>query len=330
MKRLTVWIAAGVFGALIVYWKRREMADAAVVLAYTTMFTVFLSPVCAAMERRGMRATRAASCAVIGLALIVLLMVAAFIPYMATQTISLFKRLAPIATQLMQQLLHLAEKEAFVTALISEMGSAMAIALRSIAGKLIKAGMTTAAQVGKIAFALVLTYYALCDRKRIGCHLLLLIPAGWRSMFLSTVCACKNALMSYVSGLLKTSAFVAAATCAGLAVLGIEDALLLALMMGILEILPYLGPVLASIPILLSSMLEGGHATFLTLVLLVAVQQIEGNHCLQHGHSSASSGSIRVSCGQSVWYLGNSDGGANAGVDPKCVLVCEASRIYEH
>ena len=96
-------------------------------------------------------------------------------------------------------------------------------------------------------------------------------------MFLSAVCACKNALMSYVSGLLKTSAFVAAATCAGLAVLGIEDALLLALMMGILEILPYLGPALASIPILLSSMLEGGHATFLTLVLLVAVQQIEGN-----------------------------------------------------
>ena len=68
MKRLTVWIAAGVFGVLIVYWKRSEMADAAVVLAYTTMFTVFLSPVCAAMERRGMRATRAASCAVIGLA----------------------------------------------------------------------------------------------------------------------------------------------------------------------------------------------------------------------------------------------------------------------
>ena len=278
MKRRILWIAAGgIAGVLFILWKRREMADAAVMLVYTLVFSILLSPVCTAMERRGLKPKRAAGCAVIGLSLIILVMVAAFIPYMITQLIALCKRIAPIASQMMQQLSRLTEDTVFTKALLSETGDSFAMALRGLAGNMVRAGITTAAQIGRIAFALVLTYYVLYDRRRIGCHFLLFIPIGWRSLFLSTMCACKNALLSYFSGVLKTSAFVAAVSCAGLAVLGVQDALLLSLLMGILELLPYFGPILAAIPILLSSMLEGGQTVLLTLALLILVQQVEGN-----------------------------------------------------
>lgn len=279
MKRQMLWIAAGsIAGVLFILWKRREMADAVVMLVYTLVFSILLSPVCTAMERRGLRPKYAAGCAVIGLSLIVLVTVAAFIPYMITQLIALYKRIAPIASQMMQQLFFRSTENAvFTTMLLSETGNAIAAALREMAGKAVKTGITTAAQIGRIAFALVLTYYVLCDRRRIGYHLLLILPVRWRSLFLSTMCACKNALLSYLSGMLKTSTFVAAVTCAGLAVLGVQDAFLLSLLMGVLEILPYLGPILASIPILLSSMLEGGQTVLLTLTLLILIQQVEGN-----------------------------------------------------
>lgn len=278
MKRRILWIAAGgIAGVLFILWKRREMADAVVVLVYTLVFSILLSPFCAAIERRGLKPKHAAGCAVIGLSLIVLVMVAAFIPYMITQSISLYKRIGPIASQMMQQLFRSTENAMFTKTLLSETGDTFAVALRELAGNLVKAGITTAAQIGRIAFALVLTYYVLCDRRRIGCHMLLLIPVGWRSLFLSTMCACKNALLSYFSGVLKTSTFVAAVTCAGLAALGVQDALILSLLMGVLEMLPYFGPILASVPILLSSMLEGGQTVLLTLTLLILVQQVEGN-----------------------------------------------------
>ena len=84
-----------------------------------------------------------------------------------------------------------------------------------------------------------------------------MLPISWRNAFLLAASGCKNALLSYLSGMLKTSLFVFVATLMGLLLLGIKDALLLALFMGIFEILPYIGPILASIPIVLTAMSQG-------------------------------------------------------------------------
>ena len=95
--------------------------------------------------------------------------------------------------------------------------------------------------------------------------------------------------MGYLSGMLKTSAFVGVATYLGLLLLGVPDALLLALFMGIFEVLPYVGPVLAAIPILLSSLPQGLNQTLLALVLVVLVQQIEGNFISPYFTASSTS-----------------------------------------
>ena len=65
--------------------------------------------------------------------------------------------------------------------------------------------------------------------------------------------------------------------------------LLLALFMGIFEVLPYVGPVLAAIPILLSSLPQGLNQTLLALVLVVLVQQIEGNFISPYFTASSTS-----------------------------------------
>ena len=80
-----------------------------------------------------------------------------------------------------------------------------------------------------------------------------------------------------MSGVLKTSLFVGGATCAGLLLLGVQDAFLLGAFMGAMEVLPYIGPLLASIPILLSALMQGTDTAALALAMLILVQQIEGN-----------------------------------------------------
>ena len=81
--------------------------------------------------------------------------------------------------------------------------------------------------------------------------------------------------MSYLSGVLKTSLFVFVATLTGLFLLGINDALLLSVFMGILEVFPYIGPILASVPILLTALGQGFGQAVLALIVVIAVQQIE-------------------------------------------------------
>lgn len=97
--------------------------------------------------------------------------------------------------------------------------------------------------------------------------------------------------MSYLSGVLKTSLFVFLATFAGLFALGINDALLLSVFMSVFEVFPYIGPILASIPIALTALGQGIGQAVSALIVVVIVQQIEGNFVTPY--FTASSTSIR-------------------------------------
>ncbi|MBQ7888015.1 MAG: AI-2E family transporter [Clostridia bacterium] len=289
MKRLALSVLGFILIGFFLFRKRNEVIGITVLLTYMTAFSLLLSPVCSKLEKRGLRPAHAAGCAVVGLFLLVFVLFAAFIPYLITQSVYLFKRISPVAGELMQLIAQWKDGVGFVNASWADSGSMLGMTLSSVTGRLVRAGMSAAAQIGRIAFSLVLTYYVLCDRKRIGCHLLLFVPTPWRNPVLSALCACRNAMMSYLSGLLKTSAFVSAATGVGLVLLGVQDAALLALLMGVFEVLPYLGPVLASIPIVLSAMMQGMETALFALVLLVLVQQIEGSFVSPYFTASSTS-----------------------------------------
>ena len=268
-------------GALILflylYRMRGAVLGIAAVFAFAGVFTLLLAPVCRALERGGVRTPLAAGIAVGGLLLLALLVVSAFVPYLATRSIELIRRNAPTLAALTRRVGETLEHAGLRSAGGQESGNMIASAVTAMTAFAARGGMAFAAQTGRILFALVLSYYLLCERKRLGGHLLLFVPPAWRSTVLFALLGCRNSAMGYLSGMLKTSAFVGAATYLGLLALGVPDALLLAVFMGIFEMLPYVGPVLAAIPILLSSLPMGLNQTLLTLALVVLVQQIEGN-----------------------------------------------------
>lgn len=275
-KKLACMLGALLLG-LYLYRRRGAVLGIAAVFAFACAFTLLLTPVCRALERRGIRPPLAAGAAVGGLLLLALLIVSAFVPYLVTHSIELIRRNAPALTALMQRVGEALERAGLRSVGGQGAGDMISSAAASVTAFAARAGMSFAAQTGRILFALVLSYYLLCERKRIGGHLLLCVPPVWRTAVLSALQGCKNAAMGYLSGMLKTSAFVGLATYLGLLLLGVQDALLLALFMGIFEVLPYIGPVLAAIPILLSSLPQGMPKALLALLLVVLVQQIEGN-----------------------------------------------------
>lgn len=289
MKQRALWLAAFLLIGFFLYRKWDVVISIAAVMIYTAMFALLLAPACARMELHGVQRSRAAAYAVIGLFLMVVLLFAAFMPYLAVKAAHLFKRISPVAMDIAREWATWAERFVGTKAFLAESGGLISTTLSNAAAKMIRTGMTAAAQIGRIGFSLILTYYVLCDRKKLGQHLLLLVPLPWRREILVMLLACRNAMMSYFSGMLKTSAFVAAATCLGLLALGVQDALLLALLMGILEVIPYIGPLLASIPILLSAFVQGGETALLVLVMLVLVQQIEGSFITPYFTASSTS-----------------------------------------
>ena len=265
-------LLAGVF----LYRRRAAVMNIAAVWGFASAFTLLLSPVCSRLERRGVRTHIAAGMAIGGFLLMILLAVSTFVPYLVAHTLALVQRSIPALMKAMQQIGEAAQRWG-----LQHIGGGYGEALASAAGGatalVARGGMMLAAQTGRMLFALVVSYYLLGERRRIGGHLLLCVPPHRRAAVLSALMACRNAAMGYVSGMLKTSAFVGAATYLGLLLIGVQDALLLALFMGVFEVLPYMGPVLAAVPIVLSALSQGWHQALLALALVVLVQQVEGS-----------------------------------------------------
>lgn len=288
--RKTLFYALGVLALGLYLYRRREaLLGIAAVFAFAGAFTLMLAPLCRGLERRGVKPSLAAGIAVGALLLLALLIVSTFVPYLATRSIELVRRNAPTLTALMQRAGDVLEQFGLRSSAGQGSSDMVASAVAGVTAFAARGGMAFAAQTGRILFALVLSYYLLCERRRLAGHLLLFVPPPWRLAVLSALQGCKNAAMGYLSGMLKTSLFVGAATYLGLVLLGVQDALLLALFMGIFEVLPYVGPVLAAIPILLSSLPQGPQQALLALLLVVLVQQIEGNFISPYFTASSTS-----------------------------------------
>lgn len=274
---------------LYLYRRRGAVMGIAAVFAFAGAFTLMLAPLCRGMERRGVRPSLAAGIAVGGLLLLALLIVSAFVPYLVSRSIELVRRNAPTLTALMQRVSEAFGQAGLRSANGRGSGEMIASAVAGVTAFAARGGMALAAQTGRILFALVLSYYLLCERRCLAGHLLLFVPPAWRASVLSALLGCRNAAMGYLSGMLKTSLFVGAATYLGLLLLGVQDALLLALFMGIFEVLPYVGPALAAVPILLSSLPQGMDRALLALLLVVLVQQVEGSFISPYFTASSTS-----------------------------------------
>ncbi|MBI2356369.1 MAG: AI-2E family transporter [Candidatus Doudnabacteria bacterium] len=82
---------------------------------------------------------------------------------------------------------------------------------------------------------------------------------------------------AWVLGQLVLSGIIFGLTFIGLTLLKVEFALVLALIAGVLEIIPYIGPILSAIPAIFFAFLQNPGLALAVLILYVVIQQLE-NH----------------------------------------------------
>lgn len=113
-------------------------------------------------------------------------------------------------------------------------------------------------------------------------------PAGYRDGFLKLLPVDKRArvgevlvetghtLRWWLVGQLATMALVAVSIGLMLFLTGIPNAVLLGLLAGALNFIPFLGPILAGIPVLLAAMSEGVAMVVLVMSLFIVIESLEG------------------------------------------------------
>lgn len=148
------------------------------------------------------------------------------------------------------------------------------------AGDLVSGAAQTAAQVvqgaSKLFLAPLFAFYLLRDRRRIVSTLTLLIPVQHRARAIRAAREMRRETANFLRGQLLLSFAVGGLTAIGLLIVGTPGWLVLGLLMGVMELIPYVGPVIAGIPAVLLALQGGIVSALWTLGVLLLVQQIEG------------------------------------------------------
>lgn len=290
LKKRYVMVLILLAGVATLYQNRAAVADILFVILLALLITVLLMPLCAALERKGLSSSLSAFCTLCLVFSVLILFTVVMLPYLISQSVSLLQSCLPVLSSLTEAI---SKNGTFMNDFLEKQNGIVNVSgqlLKKLLTSLADAGVSTVSLTGKFFFSLVIAYYFLKERGVLFCHLLLFIPTRHRNAALCALRGCANAILSYLSGVIKTSFFVAAAIYPGLLLLRIPHALLLSVLMGVLEILPYIGPIIACIPIVLSSLSLGVFPTLASIVVVFLVQQLEGN--LISPYFTASSTSI--------------------------------------
>lgn len=148
--------------------------------------------------------------------------------------------------------------------------------LGGLPGQLLKVGVSLFSNVFGIITVLVFAFYLLLSRERLDEQLGAFFGEDRKKDFGQLIDELEKRLGGWARGQLLLMFLVGLANFVGLTLLGIPYALPLAILAGILEVIPYLGPVIAAIP---SAIIGFGISVPIGLgvaVMAFAIQQIEG------------------------------------------------------
>lgn len=136
---------------------------------------------------------------------------------------------------------------------------------------------TAVGVIGNLVVVLTVAVFLAVDPGLYRRGLMHLVPKHRRARAAAVLDAAGRALGRWLVGQLLAMSFVAVLTGTGLWLLGIPFALTLGLTAGLLDFIPYVGPVLAAVPAVLLALTQTPTEGVYTVLLFVVIQQVEGN-----------------------------------------------------
>ena len=128
-----------------------------------------------------------------------------------------------------------------------------------------------------VLLGILIGFYISLDFKKFSNGLSNLIPMKYRDDTSKLLENVDEMARGYVSGTLFTSLLVAFLTFLGLVIAGVSSPLLFAIFCGITNIIPYFGPYIGGIPVVVVAFSISPMCGIITLVTIVLVQFVEGN-----------------------------------------------------
>lgn len=126
---------------------------------------------------------------------------------------------------------------------------------------------------------LVIAFYVTVEKRSINNFIRSVIPRRHHDHTFLLINSTQRRIGAWGRGLIILCLFVGLLSYIGLRVLGVNYALLLALIAGLTEVIPWFGPIIGAIPAVFLALTQSPVKALMVIVLYVLIQQIE-NHLL--------------------------------------------------
>ena len=144
-------------------------------------------------------------------------------------------------------------------------------------GDVIRATISLFGHIFNIFTLGIFTFYLSLERKKIKDQLILFVPPVSRKRISNIVRKVERQLGKWVRVQLLLMVSVGLLTWIGLSILGVRFAVSLAIVVGLLEIIPFFGPTIATIPAIMVGLTQSVWHGIAVLHLYIFIQQLENS-----------------------------------------------------
>ncbi|MFT8361952.1 MAG: AI-2E family transporter [Sporolactobacillus sp.] len=120
-------------------------------------------------------------------------------------------------------------------------------------------------------------FYMLKDGARLPDAMMRFFPRHYHHEVQEILQDLSTTLSSYIHGLIIVASFVGITSCIGFTVIGLPYSLLLGLIVGVTNIIPYMGPILGAVPAVIIALMDSPVKALLVLAIIIVVQQLDGH-----------------------------------------------------
>ncbi len=275
------WLYLGI-SALALYFLRGMLARLFLLLLISSTLAYLLCPIAAFLERKARFSPRAAALcvfALLGCVLAVTLYLG--IPALGRQLHSLSALLPNVigfCRESVESLSKRAVAWGFSEVIVSNLLAQAGEILNSLAAK---AGAGASAFMGKMTdksdllLSPVVAFFLIKDRRALSSAALRCVPLSIRRGAMQVFLSVEKALSSYVRGQVLVSLATGLMTAAGLLCIQMPFALILGLLMAVFDLIPYFGPWIGAVPIVLLALPEGTKTVLPAVLVVFIAQQAE-------------------------------------------------------
>lgn len=266
--RSIAWILATIVGV----WLFLQLRAIVLLLVVALVFAGTFNPLVEWMERRGVKRIYALTLLFVALLLATSLLIFLTVP-------PFFEQLAQIvrdAPLLREQLIALLQQRDFTAPLARALQHAgMEQTFTRIENSLVGYTPEILTALGWAVTTLFLSFYLLADGKRMQGALYAIVPRDYHMRLARILQNLEAIVGGYMRGQLITSVAVGVFTYLLLVVCGVPNALSLALFAAVVDVIPFIGALLATAPAVLVALSQGLSTGLVVLVALFIYQEIE-------------------------------------------------------